>query len=153
MTFDGSKNKCYNIFIETKEKEKEMPKNLKACPIYNKDRKHYYECPVPLKNMCHFPHCDLSSDKTCGECVHFEGNLTQDGSRHPDIGHCYWTIGIVRASYKCDCPHHYLRPDNFSWTYSDWIEAQLGEFAGSSSPAVRPLRKKKYQEWKKMFDK
>lgn len=130
-----------------------MPINWEACPLYNKDKKRYKECPAPLADMCHFSHCDLSSDKTCGECVHFEGTIAASGERHKTYGHCYWTIGVVSSTYKCNCPHYFPKPDGFQFTYSEWIENELGEFAYSSDPTVRPLRKEKRLEWGKLFDK
>lgn len=130
-----------------------MPINYKACPIYNKDKKHYKDCPVPIPSMCHFSHCDLWSDKMCGDCIHFEGTLGTSGKR-TTVGHCLFIVGTTTATQKCNCPHYYKKPEGFVQTYSEWVEERVAlEIDDPHCPQARPIRKKYLEEWKKIFDK
>lgn len=129
-----------------------MSTNFKACPVYNKDKKHYKDCPVPFSSACHFSHCDLSSDKKCGDCVHFESTIGASGKR-THVGHCLFIIGTTTTSQKTNCPHYILRPEGFTQTYSEWVEEHVAlEIDDPHSPQARPIRKKYLQKWKNFFD-
>ena len=92
----------------TKEEYEISCEGLSHCPQhkYGKKRwgeKGYFHC--VCKDQLHdtigescFLFCDVDSDHTCGECVHWLGHVTHDGKRHEKSGSCFHRIGGVGAS-------------------------------------------------------
>ena len=99
-----------------------------------------------------FEYCDLYSNKTCGECIHWEPSEGVTGCYSHKCGHCYWVIGHVNVYYKCTCPYYYKRPDDFSQYYHQWIENQVAkEIEDVYSVEARSIRAKYYKQWGELF--
>ena len=87
---------------------------LSHCPQhkYGKKRwgnKDYFHC--VCKDQLHdtigescFLFCDVNSDHTCGECVHWLGDVTSKGKRHEKFGSCFYRIGRIGAWWPTCCP-------------------------------------------------
>lgn len=87
---------------------------LSHCPQhkYGKKRwgeKGYFHC--VCKDQLHdtigescFLFCDVNSDHTCGECVHWLGDVTSKGKRHEKFGSCFYRIGRIGAWWPTCCP-------------------------------------------------
>ena len=120
------------------------------CPHNNGDKKgcpYYYES----FGKC-FSHCDLKSNRKCGDCAHWIGNCTSDISkRHSLYGHCFYCMGGVCSDFKTNCPHYTKRKDGEP-NYIDWIEARVIELGGNPEPSLRTrrLRQQAREEWVKL---
>lgn len=143
-------------------------RNWDACKEYKKTHNarnsgDYKECPLfaHYTGKC-FQHCDLTSECTCGECVHWQGHCTTEkpigqpkynsNGRHKTYGTCPFVIGGLNSYFKHNCPHFIKRPDNFDWAMTDWVENEL-EKAGYdlAAPETRPARVNMRQKWFKMW--
>lgn len=143
-------------------------RNQNACDEYRKTHNarnsgDYKNCPLfaYFTGKC-FRHCDLTSERTCGECVHWQGHVTiesegqpkyNSNGRHKKYGECPFIIGFVGVRYKHDCPHFVKRPDDFDWAMTDWVENELEKDGYDlAAPETRPARIVMRQKWFDMWD-
>lgn len=131
-----------------------MGANHDVCPNIHKELRKEYRCPIPKRFGKCFTYCDLTSDRTCGQCVHWYGHVTHPGERHEYAGHCPHYIGGVSSVYRTNCPHFRERPEGFP-IYPDCVEARTAEIFGEGydphDPAVRPARAQARKEWLEMW--
>lgn len=122
-----------------------------------------YWCPVYPDYMgkC-FIHCNLDSDRVCGDCVHWYGHCTTEpegqplynsNGRHALYGSCPFQITGVSASWHNDCPHFRKRPKDFDWAFIDWVEDQIEQMGlDPAASTTRPVRIKIRKQWFDMWD-
>ena len=94
----------------TKEEYEISCEGLSHCPQhkYGKKRwgeKDYFHC--VCKDQLHdtigescFLFCDVESDHTCGECVHWLGDVASKGKRHEKFGSCFYRIGGIGGGFE-----------------------------------------------------
>lgn len=135
---------------------------LSHCPQhkYGKKRwgeKGYFHC--VCKGQLHdtigescFLFCDVDSDHTCGECVHWLGHVTHDGKRHEKSGSCFHRIGSVGAWWPTCCPKFVKNVDDINHYnfIEDYVLQQTGKSDSSSEcrearMAARELWRQKYE--------
>lgn len=99
-----------------------------------------------------FIYCDVDSDHTCGECVHWMGNETCSGERHKLFGLCFYRIGHIGSWYPTCCPDFVKRTDDVVW--DDFIEDYVFQHTGKndSSPECREARKAARELWRKKYE-
>lgn len=113
---------------------KEVCPGAKKCPYY------WF-----ILGKC-FTHCDLTSDKKCGNCAHWTGYWGID-KRNESLGGCVHYIGDVDARLKTDCPHYTERKPN-ELNYYDWVENFVTTHANTEDEVeLRKIRIQGRKEW------
>ncbi len=134
---------------------------LSHCPQHcegrnNRARNDFFPC--VCKGQMHdvigescFQFCDVNSDHTCGECVHWLGSETFDGERHKLFGTCFHRIGGVGAWWPTCCPKFVKNVDNVN--YYDFVEDYVFQQLGKNdySPECREVRKAARELWSKKY--
>ena len=134
---------------------------LSHCPQHcegrnNRARNDFFPC--VCKGQMHdvigescFQFCDVDSDHTCGECVHWLGHVTHDGERHDKYGSCFHRIGGIGAWWPTCCPKFIKNVDNANYYdfVEDYVFQQLGK--NDSSPECRAVRMAARELWRKKY--
>lgn len=96
--------------------------------------------------------CDVNSDHTCGECVHWLGDVTSKGKRHEKFGSCFYRIGRIGAWWPTCCPQFVKNVADIS-SY-DFIEEYVLQQTGKndSSPECREARMAARELWRQKYE-
>lgn len=135
---------------------------LSHCPQHKDGKKRwgekgYFHC--VCKGQLHdtigescFQFCDVDSDHTCGECVHWLGHVTHDGERHDKYGFCFHRIGGIGAWWPTCCPKFVKNVDNTNYYdfVEDYVFQQLGK--NDSSLECREMRMTARELWRQKYE-
>lgn len=96
--------------------------------------------------------CDVDSDHTCGECVHWLGHITSKGKRHKKFGSCFYRIGVIGVWWPTCCPKFVKNVDGINHYdfIEDYVFQQIGK--NDSSPECREARMAARKLWRQKYE-